>query len=85
MTPTFEEIVADAIVSAEASDADNSQLELLRSAAAGVAITFEDIELATEETFTCFEDNGIGYTRMSPDRGMGFLSLSTRLTLGFRV
>jgi hypothetical protein len=70
--PTFIETAVSELARAVAEGADESQLELLRRVQDGYVLTFDDINTATEATFTCFEENSIGYTRMSPDESAGF-------------
>jgi len=68
----FNAIIADA----EAAGVDAKQLDILREADRSGSVSFEQLKLAVEATFACFEDAGIAYASSVTEGAMPQLNYS---------
>lgn len=68
----FSETAAKFRADAVAAGSDDYQLELIDRALTGEEVSFSDLTAAVENTFACFERNGITYTRLDPHTENGY-------------
>lgn len=59
-------VFSEQVETAIAAGASEAQLDILRDALAAGDLTLDQVNVAVEATFRCFDDNGIGHSSLKP-------------------